>query len=846
MKLSKILPLCAGALILISATTGVSLIARAFTIKEYKAAPAVSLNIPSRPDSLDSENPFKAESLLELRHDNPYAAAGWTTLVPEADGKMRLAGPAGKPSLHSFSTKLRARQFAKGKLAIRTDGRASVKVNGKSLISKTSADSVSTSADAPLTLNPETDYDIMIDIVSLPEEPATEFSLEFVPDKEFEDVEIRGGSSLRKRVSQATAIQGERVASNSLSADGKYMIVKTTEVVSNDETLKNASIREVPSGNTLAADIDFKAQWVAGKNAYVSARKRGDKFDLYLTQVPSFKTERIAYGFPTDEFSLTSDGRYILYYKEVEGQKETGSMKRVKSPDDRIPGDRDRVYIMRYDLKEKVSVPVTYGGPSTTIYSISHDGRKLLYGAMRQTPSQYPFYSTTLIETDIATLKSDTLIRDFRQTLTGASYSPDATRLFITAGPDAFGGIGANYAPHEIGNDFDGQGYIFDIKTRTAKAVTRDFDPSVGYSVWNHADGNIYFVAETGFFNYLYRLEPESGKITLIPTETPYVKSFSVASDNKEWLAYTGGSWTSDGETYLLNRKTGKSVMVAAPLRDYTADYTFGEMEPWNFTATDGSMIEGWMCLPPDFDPSKKYPLIVYYYGGTSPTSVGFYHNYSPQVFASRNYVVYLVNPSGTTGYGQEFSARHVNAWGKMTAEEIIEGTKKFCESHSFVDARKVGCIGASYGGFMTQYLLTRTDIFAAAVSHAGISNVTSYWGEGFWGYSYNSVAAARSYPWTNPELFTKQGSLFNADKIHTPLLLLHGSEDTNVPIGESIQLFNALRILGRDVEFITVDKENHVIRGFDNRLAWQNTIMAWFAKYLQDDPSWWNNLYGK
>lgn len=235
----------------------------------------------------------------------------------------------------------------------------------------------------------------------------------------------------------------------------------------------------------------------------------------------------------------------------------------------------------------------------------------------------------------------------------------------------------------------------------------------------------------------------------------------------------------------------------------------------------------------------------MYYYGGTAPSAAGMTSPYSPQVFASRDYVVYVLNPSGTTGYGQEFSARHVNAWGKLTADEIIEGVKKFCKEHSFVDSDKIGCLGASYGGFMTQYLLTKTDIFTAAVSHAGISNVTSYWGEGFWGYSYNSVAAAKSYPWNNPKLFTEQGSLFNADKIHTPLLLLHGTVDTNVPIGESIQIFNALRILGRDVEFITVEDQNHIITDFEKRKIWQASIMAWFAKWLQDDPRWWESMYG-
>ena len=245
-----------------------------------------------------------------------------------------------------------------------------------------------------------------------------------------------------------------------------------------------------------------------------------------------------------------------------------------------------------------------------------------------------------------------------------------------------------------------------------------------------------------------------------------------------------------------------------------------------------------------EFDASRKYPLIVYYYGGTTPTERGISNPYCSQLFASRGYVVYVIQPSGTIGYGQEFSARHVNAWGKRTADDIIEGVKQFCKEHPFVDAAKIGCLGASYGGFMTMYLQTRTDIFAAAVSHAGISNVTSYWGEGYWGYGYNAVAAADSYPWNNPDLFVKQGALFNADKINTPLLLLHGTVDTNVPIGESIQLFNALKILGKEVEFVQVEGENHFVSDYNKRILWHASIMAWFERWLKDKPAWWNELY--
>ena len=209
-------------------------------------------------------------------------------------------------------------------------------------------------------------------------------------------------------------------------------------------------------------------------------------------------------------------------------------------------------------------------------------------------------------------------------------------------------------------------------------------------------------------------------------------------------------------------------------------------------------------------------------------------------------YVVYVTQPSGTIGYGQEFSARHVNAWGIKTADDIITGTKKFCEAHPFVNPKKIGCIGASYGGFMTQYLQTQTDIFAAAVSHAGISSISSYWGEGYWGYGYSAAASANSYPWNNKELYVEQSPLFHADKINTPLLLIHGTVDTNVPIGESIQMFAALKILGKEVEFLQVEGENHGIADFKKRMAWKKSIFAWFAKWLQDDPAWWDSLYPK
>jgi dipeptidyl aminopeptidase/acylaminoacyl peptidase len=299
--------------------------------------------------------------------------------------------------------------------------------------------------------------------------------------------------------------------------------------------------------------------------------------------------------------------------------------------------------------------------------------------------------------------------------------------------------------------------------------------------------------------------------------------------------------------TLDLTRKGARPTLVAEPAAAELADVQLGRHETWDFTSESGTRILGDVYYPPEYTPetSRSWPCIVFYYGGTSPVSREYGGRYPKNLWAAHGYVVYVLQPSGATGFGQEFSSRHVNDWGQTTADEIIEGTGKFLEAHPFVDRDRVGCIGASYGGFMTMMLATKTDLFAAAISHAGISALTSYWGEGWWGVDYSSVATSGSYPWNRPDLYVEQSPLFHADRITTPLLLLHGAADTNVPVGESEQMYAALRVLGKPVEFIRVDGQNHWILNYPQRVVWMETIIAWFDRQLKGQPAWWDELYG-
>jgi dipeptidyl aminopeptidase/acylaminoacyl peptidase len=417
--------------------------------------------------------------------------------------------------------------------------------------------------------------------------------------------------------------------------------------------------------------------------------------------------------------------------------------------------------------------------------------------------------------------------------------------------PEAFDRIGcqlpASVTPSMIENEL----FLYDIATKKVTPLTKDFDPSVTNTEWSRADGMVYFSAEDRDYVRLYQLNPTNGKIVQLPTSGDYAYRFSVAARTAA-IGYLSYATMAPASAYVFRGKDNRCLFDG---KTALGDAELGTCQDWNYQNSHGDTVYGRLYLPKDFDATKKYPMIVYYYGGCSPTSRYFESPYAPQYWTSLGYVAYIVQPSGATGFGQEWASRHVNTAGGQPAADgtvpsgfpagdIIEGVKKICDEHPFINREKIGCMGASYGGFMTMYLQTVTDIFAAAVSHAGIANHTSYWGEGYWGYNYSEVSMANSYPWSHRQLYVDQSPLFNADKIHTPLLLLHGTDDTNVPIVESLQMFTALKLLGREVALVEVKGENHHILDYQKREKWLATQMAWFQRWLKDDPSWWDALY--
>lgn len=639
----------------------------------------------------------------------------------------------------------------------------------------------------------------------------------------------------------------------SISPNGKFIVVRKTWV---DRKGYNHSISELRNSQTnrVMATFEENVKWMPASNKLYFTQKASDssiageeKQDgtLQLITINPLTMERtvLAANIPDGWFQFTPDEKTLIYTLYTEGRKKDAQVYDVKEPDDRQPGWRSRSYLAKFDLASGVLQPLTFGYHNVYLNDISADSRYLLIGKSEERLTKRPTTLNSYYRLNLNDMSVETLIEK-GEFLNSAQFSPDGKSILVSASPEAFNGIGKNVEEGQTPSMIDTQLYLMTLSDKKVRPLTRDFNPNVQSVNWSKADGNIYFTAEDKDCVHLFQLNPKSGKFTLLKTPEEYIKSFSLASSAAE-MAFSGQSASNADRLYKMNTKALKSQLVDDLSARELKDVELGECKAWNFVNSRGDTLCCRYYLPPHFDAAKKYPMIVNYYGGCSPTSRMFQSRYPHHVYAAMGYVVLVVNPSGATGFGQKFSARHVETAGEGVAEDIISSTQAFCDEHAFVNRKKIGCIGASYGGFMTQYLQTKTDLFAAAISHAGISDHTSYWGEGYWGYSYSEVSMANEYPWTNKHLFVDQSPLYNADKIHTPLLFVHGTADNNVPVGESIQLYTALKLLGRPTAMVLVDGQDHHIIDYEKRLKWQNTIFAWFAKWLQNDASWWTEMYG-
>lgn len=566
-------------------------------VAEYNVRPAVTVRTPLQGDSINFKgDKFTTGNLLKTKVSLDFDGGRYERMVADTAGYVTVAKADKDNLFYLFATNLRAERFMKGKLNVYSPARFEVFVNGESKqVKETAEDSLSQVRPTAVSLrmDPEADYEIVIKLLSSADDKMQPMlKCEFEKEKDFADVACRMAPDMKRRFSLFNTNFGSRVSRVSLSPNGKYLLTRYSDNYDVKRSRTRCELTEVKTGRVILPNANEKMNWMPNSNKLYYTVVGEEQNDLVVFDPATMREEVLLKNVPEGYFSWSPTEDYLIYMLTDEGEKVSGPLKRLLHPDDRIPNSRDRYYLMKYDVATGLSERLTYGSHNVYLNDISPDGKKLLCSTSKPDITQCPFSLSSLFEIDLATLQADTLVA-WDAYLGSASYSPDGKQLLVTGSPSAFGGIGKNCGEHPIANDFDTQAFIMDLATKKVQAITRDFNPTVSLVQWNRVDGCIYFDTTDGDCRHIYRYVPKTGGFEMLPLEEDVITSFTLADDNPVVAAYVGGGNTSTGVAYTYDTKKKVSTLLANPMKPILDKIELGQMEEWNFTASDGTEIKG-------------------------------------------------------------------------------------------------------------------------------------------------------------------------------------------------------------------------------------------------------------
>jgi len=327
-----------------------------------------------------------------------------------------------------------------------------------------------------------------------------------------------------------------------------------------------------------------------------------------------------------------------------------------------------------------------------------------------------------------------------------------------------------------------------------------------------------------------------SGKQAGKPMVSDNAGSGITVSSTGKTVAYTRSSLTMPAEVFVEviddNSKARQLTSVNAGL---LGQLDLNATENFEYIGALKAKIHGFIVKPPQFDKSKKYPMVLLIHGGPQGAWLDSWgYRWNPQMWAARGYVTVLINPHGSTGYGQAFTEQISGDWGGAAYEDLMKGVDHVIKL-GYVDPNRLGAAGGSYGGYMVNWILGHTDRFKALVSHAGVYNLTSmYATEELWFTDWEF----KGTPWDNPELYTKWSPHLSAKNFKTPTLVVHGELDYRVPVGEGLQLFSTLQRKGVPSKLLYYPDEGHWILKPQNSELWYKTVLDWFDQWLKPNAS--------
>ncbi len=404
---------------------------------------------------------------------------------------------------------------------------------------------------------------------------------------------------------------------------------------------------------------------------------------------------------------------------------------------------------------------------------------------------------------------------------------------------------------------------LYDRTTKTIKDLLPDFDRWVDEFAWAPDSNAIYFVAGDEGQEPIFEIEfhQDRGVWNTIPYQLTDNAGFSnLHPVNGAFLVATGATVQLPGDVFAFGHAHNRSELshkgtpiARALILNQTqlthlndallAQLDLSPMEPFWFTAQDSTKVEGFIVKPPGFDPAKKYPVKFLIHGGPQGAwDESWSYRWNPELFAANGYVVVMINPRGSTGYGQALIDGVNGDWGGKPYTDLMEGLDYAEQHYPFIDKTRECALGASYGGYMADWVLGHTDRFKCIVTHDGMFNPESAYGstDELWFNEWEF----RGKPWDyygkpddeNP--YRKWSPMLYAKDFKTPTLVVHGQLDYRLDLSEGLQLFTTLQRLGVPSKMLYFPDEGHWVLKPQNSQLWWKTVNDWVDEWTKAAPS--------